>query len=68
MQLERKIHELYNKLKSRILELKKFSLQHFEMIGKQSGERVRQHLNLQPSKNQTVYHPICLKPNAESKR
>ena len=52
MQLERKIHELYNKLKSRILELKKkFSLQHFEMIGKQSGERVRQHLNLQPSKS-----------------
>ena len=55
MQLERKIHELYNKLKSRILELKKFSLQHFEIIGKQSGERVHQHLNLQPSKNRTIY-------------
>ena len=27
-------------------------LQHFEMTSKQSGERVRQHLDLQPSKNQ----------------
>ena len=48
--------------------IEKICLQHFEMIGKQSGERVRQHLNLQPSKKlNNMHHSICLKLNAESK-